>query len=170
MPHPEPAESVSAATQGAPAPEASDEEVAADTEEQQSVVLRAGGVLLLAATLVGLGMNIVLGASGASAWVPLVIDVAVGAALVTGDSKAKSFAIFRASVGLLFSVALLLGALKVGKRDVAAMLLVQSIVSSSLLVLLWGEAGRLRFRVGLAVGIVAVLLSFAIPVSMLIAH
>ncbi len=161
-----PSEPVSAAgigDAGATEAELSEEEHEDEAEAQQSAVLRASGVLLLGATLVALVMNIVVGASGASAWVPLVIDVAVGAALVTGDSKAKSFAIFRASVGLLFSVVLLMGALKVGKRDVAAMFVVQSLVSSSLLVLLWGAAGRLRFRVGLSVGVVAVLLSVAVP-------
>jgi hypothetical protein len=142
----------------------SDEQRVDEAEAQQSAVLRASGILLLSCTLVAIVMNLWAGASGASAWVPLVIDVAVGAALVTGDAKAKSFAIFRASVGLLFSVVLLMGALKVGKRDVAALFVVQSLVSSSLLVLLWGEAGRMRFRLGLAVGIVAVVLCLALPV------
>jgi hypothetical protein len=144
--------------------ELSEEEEQDEAAARQTTVLRASGVLLLVAVLAALLTNIMAAVTDASAWVPLVIDVAVGAALVTGDGKAKSFAIFRASVGLLFSAVLLMGALKVGKREMAAILLVQSLVSSSLLVLLWGEAGRLRFRVGLAVGIVAVLLSLATPI------
>jgi hypothetical protein len=138
-----------------------------DALAQQSVVLRASGALLLVATAVLLVMNLVSGASGASAWVPLVVDVVVGAALLTGDDKAKSFAIFRAFVGLLFSAVLTFGAMKVGKSDAASLFVVQALISLSLLVLLWGTAGRARMRVGISLGVVAVIVSMALPVVLM---
>lgn len=142
----------------------SDEEREEQRLALERTILRSSGLLLLSSTLLIALSQIVAGSTASSTWISVLIDLAVGVSLLSGDGRAKSLAIFRASVGLVFVAALFFGALSVGKREVAAGLLVHALVSLSLLVLLWGQAGRFRARLGLSVGISAMVLHVALGV------
>jgi hypothetical protein len=128
---------------------------AKEVEERALLAMRVGGGLLIACALI-VAFNMITGVvETMGSPVALIIDVLIGASLLQGNPKWKGFAIFRVTAGLI-----VFGALAIAQGDPATMI-VQAALSTSLLLLLVGKPGRLRFRFGAAMCVAVLVLEFS---------
>jgi hypothetical protein len=130
----------------------------ADEEEKQRRPLapdaatkgqRVAGALLIANALlvfiegaVTIGQPTTPAATPGASVMPALIDLGIGASLVSGSGKTARWAVIRVGLGLL-----LWGGIQLAQGEYA-MVALQSLVSAALLLLLLGDAGRARIAAG----------------------